>query len=186
LSVGYRYFETRYLDVPKTATDQLEFYWVITNFDGSKIVDKQDNVRDVPYRANIIPVAEGVIELAGESLESSPTVKGKLRQGGSVSFVYDADRLFKRVGNSYGRGDEGFRVTLFWQFDGGEIHERDHISRMNSHFRADILGTELPTIEIPRDAKKMTVWLKGQAGTKVEYDSDGGNNHHFEIEPAGT
>lgn len=99
--------------------------------------------------------------------------EGALRAGDKVQIAYDLDRLTSLF------GPRPQQVSAFVSFDGGAAQEFPLVVGRGGSAAAG--GAFAPTLQVPLDATRMSVWFRAGTGEEAVYDSEGGRNFNFEV-----
>lgn len=154
------------LDVPGDATGLLRLSIRTTSADG-RASDSWDPSND----AAIAP-REGATVAFSDDWKTQ--TEGTLRAGDRLTLAYDRDRLTSMLG-----GRNPSEAVACVSFDGGPPLEipltmtPDEAGRPGEMF--------MPSLRVPFEATKVSIWFKGQADGNTAWDSSFGKNYTFDV-----
>lgn len=120
-------------------------------------------------------------DLWGESL-SAP-----IRAGSTLRLAYDVDRIKPFLQGTSHHGAATWGAKAFVSFDGKAPQEIPLTAVRTGQFGFhEAIEPVEGLVEVPHDAKSVTLYVHGRAYAGGAYDSDFGKNDAFPIEPAGS
>ncbi|MFP2912907.1 DUF6209 family protein, partial [Pyxidicoccus sp. 3LFB2] len=157
------------IDLPADAFGTLRLSIRTTSADG-----RTSNQWDPSSDAAIAP-KEGATVVFSDDWKTQ--LEGKLRAGDKVEIAYDRDRLTSLLG-----GKTPSDVVACVSFNGEP--PREVPLNIQPGEGGEPGKMFMPTLQVPLDATKMTLWFKGQGEGNTGYDSSFGKNFEFKINPA--
>lgn len=186
------------IDIPANAKGDLEYWWKNTTQTGQTDWDSRYGQN---YHVQVLPKTDGTIVFDKGFGE---TVDGKIKAGGAVKLDFDrkrlADELVReakadqaQLGTSYDVNSGDITIKAMVSFDGKPAVEFP----LDQGFGV----TYEPTVQVPADAKSMSVWFRGTVRSTLPsdgykpgvggpvhdvyhtvYDSDFGKNYKFDVQ----
>lgn len=154
------------IDVPEDAVGKVRISFDVTSGDGQ--VRRQWNPF---YDAVVVPKGGATLTLDDRWGE---TLTGSLQAGERFQLAYDADRMRELL------GDGGGRLVACVSFGGKEPVEIP--LTLDDHDGRPVSGnTLMPSLRVPYDADKVTLWFRAEKDGRTVYDSDLGKNYSFDV-----
>ncbi|MBM3380982.1 MAG: hypothetical protein FJY29_00890 [Betaproteobacteria bacterium] len=107
--------------------------------------------------------------------------QGGLIAGKSFELEYAIERIEQQLSSGSGRARSPWCLFAKVQFDEGAVQSYPLLA---SHFEhpEKVIGL-MPTVQIPEQARRMTIWFSAFHNTQTFFDSNFGQNYHFLILP---
>lgn len=167
------------IDVPAGAKGEVEYWFKLTGEDGKTHWDSKFGQN---YRTNIVPQGGSIVrfdDLWGESL-SQPLVAGS-----TLRLAYDVDRIKPFLRGTSHHGAATWGVVAYVSFDGKPAQEIPLTAVKRGQYGVhEAIEPVEAAVEIPTDAKNVSIWIKGHGYANSVFDSDFGKNYSFPISPA--
>lgn len=167
------------IDVPAGATGEIEYWFKLTTEEGH---EHDDSNFGHNLHTNIVPAGGTTVkfdDLWGES------TSGPIREGSTLRLTYDVDRIKPFLKGTSHHEAATWSAAAFVSFDGKPPQEvpLTAVRTGDYGFHKEIEPVE-GLVEVPHDAKSVTVYIHGRAYGGTAYDSDFGKNYTFPVEPA--
>ena len=174
------------IDVPATARGEIEYWFELCTKDGETLWDSEGGKN---YRVDVVPEGGATVkfdDLWGEA------ISGPVKAGEALRIAYDADRIRQFLQGMHHHGLATYNIDAFVAFDGKPATPLPiAIVERGTHGESMDMKFFEPAVEVPKDAKQVSIWFKGGAygGALVNgqwsdaaWDSDYGRNYVFDVE----